>query len=104
YPEMETLFVIKCFRFHHFVDEAVFCCFFGCHEVVAVCVLLDFIERLPCAFRKDLVEFLTCSQDMLGGDFDFCRLTLCTAEWLVDHDFGVRQCETLAFCSGCEQE
>ncbi len=44
---------------------------------------------------NEFVEELLHLHDVFGMDGDVRRLTLCAAEWLVDHDLGVLECEAL---------
>ena len=104
-------FLLSCLLFSRFVgtgedfiDEAVGLGFFSRHEIIPFRILLDDIQRLSCMLRQDAVQFLAHAQDFTGVDFDFRRLTLDTAERLVDHDLRVRKGETLAFGTSCQED
>ena len=61
------------------------------HEIVAVCILFDALERLSRALCKDVVQVVSHFQNTLRANFDVAGLTFCTAKWLVNHDFAVRK-------------
>src|SRR5690606_10672524 len=58
------------------VDDAVFTGLFGRHEVVALAVALDLVERLAGVVGQLLVEALAQVQDFLGLDLDVRGLAL----------------------------
>lgn len=62
--------------FNYLVDQAVFQRLLRCHEVIALGILLDGLQRLTGVLREDLVELLLGVQDVLGVDLDIGRLTL----------------------------
>ncbi len=74
------------------------------HEVIAICILLDPFQSLPCTFGQDLFQLVAHAEDAFGANFDVAGLPFGSAERLMDHHFAVRQSETLAFGSGCQQE
>ena len=59
-----------------------------------------FAERLPGILGEHLVQEGAGLQDMLGADLDIRSLAFGPAERLMDHDFGIRQSEALAFGAG----
>src|SRR3989475_6922128 len=58
----------------HFVDQTVFLGFARAHEVVAIGVFLDPIERLPGVLLHDFVQLRLQAQDLLGVQLDVARL------------------------------
>src|SRR6267143_1390815 len=71
---------------HHFVDQAVLLGLTRAHEVVAISVLFDAIERLAGVLLHDLVELCLEAEDFLGVQLDVARLSPEAAGGLVDHD------------------
>ena len=88
----------------HVVDEAVLLGLVGAHEVVALGVGLDALDRLPGVLDQELVQLVARPQDLLGVDVDVGRLAREAAQRLVDHDARVRQRVALALGAGREQE
>ncbi|CAM2154832.1 Prolipoprotein diacylglyceryltransferase [Paraburkholderia tropica] len=74
------------------------------HEVVAVGVARDALDRLTRMVREQLVQALLQVQDFPRLDFDVRRLAARAAERLVNHHARVRQREALALLAGCQQE
>src|SRR6266498_2220453 len=68
----------------HLVDEAVGFRLLRGHEVVALRVLVDFLDRLAGVLRHDLIEPLADLDDLLGLDADVGGLALEPAARLVD--------------------
>ena len=60
----------------HAVDDAVLLRLLGAHEVVALGVLGDLLERLAGVLGDDLVEAAADVDDLLGVDLDVGRLAL----------------------------
>src|SRR5262249_15528016 len=60
----------------HAIDDSVFLRLLRAHEVVALGVLLDFIDRFARMVSDDLVEPPTNVDDLLRVDLDVRRLTL----------------------------
>ena len=86
------------------VDKAVGLCFFGGHEVVALGVDLDRLERLAGVGGKDLVQTLLDLQHALDLDLHVGRLPLRAAGGLVDHDLRVGKGKALALRAGGQQK
>src|SRR5713226_7312856 len=59
---------------HHFVDQAVLLGLTRAHEVVAIGVLFDAVERLAGVLLHDLVKLCLEAQDFLGVQLDVARL------------------------------
>ena len=74
----------------HPVDDAVHLGLLGAHEVVALGVLGDLVERLAGVLGDDLVEPLANVDDLLGVDLNVRGLALEPAGELVDEDLQVR--------------
>ena len=64
--------------------------------------LLDQIQRLSTVLRKDHVDLLANSQDLLGLNGDVAGLSLRTAHRLMNHDARIRKAKTLALCARCQ--
>src|SRR5437764_3474628 len=72
------------------IDDLVLRRLLGAHEVVALRVLGDLVERLAGVPGDDLVEPLADVDDLAGVDLDIRRLALKPARHLVDEDLRVR--------------
>ena len=77
---------------------------FGAHEVVALGVLRDLLQRLARVLGEDLVEALAHVDDLLGVDLDVRGLALEGGGDLVDQDLGVGQRHALALGAAGEQQ
>src|SRR5215831_14620748 len=81
----------------HAVDHAVLDGLIGLHDVIAIHILGDAVDRLAGSFRQHGIQDLAHAQDFAGVDVDVRRLTGQTLHGgLVDHDTRIRQAETLA--------
>src|SRR3546814_18661532 len=76
------------------VDQTVFLGLFGVHEVIALDIVLDLLDRLAGMVRHQLVELFTQIQDFARLNLDIAGLALRTARGLMDHTARVRQRET----------
>src|SRR5262245_53130037 len=85
------------------VDDSVLHRGFPAHEVVAVSVLFDLLDRLASVLRQDLVQAITRLEHLASMNVDVGRLSMEAPERLMDHDPGVREGEALALFSACEQ-
>src|SRR5512137_2426277 len=96
----DTLYPRRRARFaallQHGVDQAVGGGLLAGHEIVAIGVGLDPVDRLAGVLRQDGVQAVPGVEDLAGVDLDVRRLALEAAERLVDHHARVRQAETLA--------
>src|SRR5829696_321767 len=86
------------------VDDLVLLRLLRAHEVVALGVLRDLVQRLPSVLGDDLVEPAPDVDDLLGMDLDVGRLAGETAGDLVDQDLRVRQRHALALGAAGEQQ
>mmetsp|Transcript_10790 Transcript_10790/g.24526 ORF Transcript_10790/g.24526 Transcript_10790/m.24526 type:complete len:287 (-) Transcript_10790:3-863(-) len=86
------------------IDDAILLRLLGCHEEVAISVLLDLVERLTGRVRHVAVEEGLDEEDLLCLDLNVCSLTLGSSERLMDHDTGIGQRLPLARSSRAEQE
>src|SRR6185436_28444 len=85
------------------VDQTVLDRLLAGHEHVAIGVLLDLLDALPRVLDEHVVQLLADTQDLARLDVDVGRLTLNTAERLMDHDAGVRKREPLSLPARSEQ-
>ena len=83
----------------HTVDEPIFSRLRCAHEVVALGVALNLLKRATGVGGEYTVKRISRTDYVLRMNLDIRCLTLCTAERLVDHNFTVRKCKTLAACS-----
>src|SRR5436190_10468998 len=60
----------------HLVDQVVFLCLFGGHEVVALCIARDLFQILVRVLGQDLVQPAAHVDDLLRVDLDVRRLPL----------------------------
>jgi hypothetical protein len=74
------------------------------HEVVAIGVALDLLDRLPGVLGVQLVQRVAGLEDLPRVDVDIGRLALEAGEHLVDDHPRVRQRVALALGAGREQE
>src|SRR4051794_17420581 len=88
----------------HAVDDFVLLRLFRAHEVVALGVLRDLLQRLPGVLGDDLVEALADVNDLLGVDLDVGRLSGEAARDLMDQDLRVRQRHSLVLAAAREQQ
>eukprot|EP01022_Parablepharisma_sp_SALTPOND_P014695 TRINITY_DN2018_c0_g1_i2.p1 TRINITY_DN2018_c0_g1~~TRINITY_DN2018_c0_g1_i2.p1 ORF type:complete len:1935 (-),score=514.39 TRINITY_DN2018_c0_g1_i2:42295-48099(-) len=88
----------------HLIDQAIFRGGLGRHEIVAIGILADLIDRAAGLFSEDGVETFTQVQDFTRLDLDIRCLALGAAQRLVNHDARVRQREALALGAGGQQE
>src|SRR5690606_25228608 len=88
----------------HLIDKTVLLGFFGCHDVVAIGIFLDGLDRLTCVTGKKLIELALDSENLTSLNLDIGCLTLSSTEGLVNQDSRVRQCHSLALGSGREKE
>src|SRR5205085_2927165 len=80
------------------IDHAVLDGLFGLHDVIAVDIAGDTLDRLPRRIREHRIEDLAHAQDLAGINVDVRGLAGQTLHrWLVDHNARVRQAEALAF-------
>src|SRR3954449_5857383 len=86
------------------VDDLVLLRLLRAHEVVALGVLRDLLQRLTGVLGDDLVEPLADVDDLLGVDLDVRRLTGEAARDLVDQDLRVGQRHPLVRCAAGEQQ
>src|SRR4051812_23208319 len=86
------------------VDDAIVSGVIGSHEIVAVGVADDLLERLAGVAREDLVVALDEVLPFLHLDDRVRRVAAEPARTLVDHDPAVRERVTLALGSGSEQD
>ena len=86
------------------VDDVVLLGLFGAHEVVAIGVLRDLLERLARVVGDDLVEPAADVDDLAGVDLDVGGLALEAAGDLVDQDLGVGQRHALAGGAARQQQ
>src|SRR5713226_1758611 len=89
---------------HHFVYETVLLCLTCAHEMVAICILLDPVERLPGVLHDDLIQLRLQAQDFLRVQLDVARLPAEPAARLVDHDAGMGEGKALSLRAGRQQE
>src|SRR5688500_4560190 len=73
------------------------------HEVVAVGVPADLVERLARVQREDLVQAPARVEDLARMDLDVGGLAMEAAERLVDHDARMRQRKALALGASRQQ-
>ena len=90
--------------FKNSVDQAVFKRLLSREEIVTVGVLLDNGKGLAGICRKNMIELILGSEDMLGVDLYIRSLTLEASERLMDHYLAVRKRKTLALRSRGEKE
>src|SRR3954467_11110762 len=104
YPNLTLLW--RCGRFldDDLVDQAVLLCLTCAHEVVAVGVLLDAVERLPGVLLHDFIELCLEPQDLLGVELDVACLPAEAPGRLVDHDPRVGERVALALGAGGQQQ
>src|SRR3954468_5350418 len=79
------------------VDQVVFLCLFGGHEVVALGVARDLFQFLARVLGQDLVQPAPHIDDLLRVDLDVGRLPLEARGDLMDEDLRVGKRKTLAF-------
>src|SRR5262249_1644356 len=91
-------------RVDHPIDELVLLRLLGAHEVVALRVLGDLLQRLPGVLGDDLVESPAHVDDLLGVDLDVGRLALEAARDLVNEDLRVRRRHPLLRGAPAEQQ
>ena len=85
--------------YEHSVNQAVCARLVSGHIVISIRVALNGRNISARVLRQNAVELGFGAEDMFRLDFDIARLTLCTAEGLVNHNFAVGQSETLALCA-----
>ncbi len=90
--------------FDDFVDQPVFLGFLRRHEVVAVGILLDFLQGLAGLLGEEMIEAIPHAQDALGADLNVRSLPLGTAEGLMDHHFTVGKGQPFALGSRRKKE
>src|SRR3954454_5268136 len=78
------------------VDQVVFLCLFGGHEVVALGVARDLFQFLAGVLGQDLVQPAAYVDDLLRVDLDVRRLPLKARGNLMDQDFRVGKLKPLA--------
>ena len=89
---------------HNLIDDAVIDRLLRRHEEIAIAILLDLVLGLIAVLRNVRVEDLPNEQNLLGLDLNVGRLSLRTAEGLVDHNSRVGQSAALALGAGTEEE
>src|SRR5215218_2141292 len=88
----------------HVVDDAVLLRFLCGHEVVALHVPGDLLERLPGVLGDDLLHAPLERDRLAGMDLDVACLPLQAAPELVEDDLRVRERHPLAARAGGEQQ
>ena len=78
--------------------------FFRGEIVVSVRIAFDFLDAPARVLGEDAVHFILDFEDMFRLNFDVARLTLRTAEGLMDHDLAVGQSKALALCAAGQEE
>src|SRR4029079_7908503 len=86
------------------VDQAVLLGLDRAHEVVALGIRLDALDRLAGVLHQQLVQLVARPEDLLGVDVDVRGLPREATERLVDQDARVRQREALALRARGQQE
>ncbi|EON20499.1 prolipoprotein diacylglyceryltransferase [Cupriavidus sp. GA3-3] len=86
------------------VDQAVVNCLVAAHEVVAIGIARNLLDRLARHLGQDGVEPLAQVQDLARLNLDVRGLAARAAQRLVDHDARVGQRRTLALGASRQQE
>src|SRR6478609_5659388 len=86
------------------VDEVVLLRLLRAHEVIAVGVVGDLLERLAGVLGEDLIEAFADVDDLFGVDLDVGRLSLEAGGNLVDEDLRVGQRHPLAGGTAGEEQ
>lgn len=87
----------------HPIDQAVLARFVCTHEAVAIGVLFDLFQRVAGMRDHDVVHLAFDTAQFLYMNLDFMGCALHPGQRLVDHDSGVRQCESFAFGASGQQ-
>src|SRR6476469_2198174 len=77
--------------FDYSVNQAVFSGFLSGHEIVAIHVLLDFLDRLASILSIDIIEFVAQPQNLFRLNLNIRCLSPRAPRRLVNHNSRVRQ-------------
>ena len=92
-----------CHVFDDAIDELVVPSFIGGHEIIPVCISLDFFQGMSRVVNQDFIQPQFHSAELISMDHDVLSSPLHARKRLVDHDTGVRQCVALALGAGRQQ-
>ena len=91
-------------RLNHLIDNAIIHGLLGSHEKVSITIGLNLILGLITIFGNVRIQYFPNEQYLLRLNLNVSRLSLSTAQWLMDHDARIGQRPSLPRRTGPQQE
>ena len=82
------------------IDHSIVDGFLSRHEVIAISIDLDPLQRLPGEGCKHFVQVILHAANAVGRDLDIYCLTAGSTHDLMDHDFAIGCCITFSLRTG----